>query len=227
MKFNLLNKALLGLILSACLSVNVANAGLISDTDNDSFIDDTTGLEWMDFGINNGQSFNYVSSQLTAGGVYYGWRLATEEEVYTLTVNAFLGLGAELESIGDDEIYAADYQHKNVWGDVFSVMGYNSTWTPDGEVMANISRGLFADSHNTLQVASFNDILNPVDAYFDDIIYSNNAQKSYLEKYRLTAGDAIVSTFLVKKTSIPEPSTLAIFALGIIGLASRKLKSNL
>jgi len=61
-----------------------ASAGLIIDTDNDSFIDSSTTLEWIDFGVNNGQSFSYISSQLSIGGDYEGWRLPTIDEVYVM-----------------------------------------------------------------------------------------------------------------------------------------------
>ena len=72
--------------------------GSIIDTLNDSFIDTSAGLEWMDFGINNNQSYNYVISQLGSGGVYEGWRLPTREEVLTLWANAYLGLGPDYEN---------------------------------------------------------------------------------------------------------------------------------
>ncbi|MBA6348116.1 hypothetical protein [Colwellia sp. BRX8-9] len=38
----------------------------------------------MDFGINNGQSFDYVSSQFSAGVEYDHWRLPNTEDVYTM-----------------------------------------------------------------------------------------------------------------------------------------------
>ena len=52
MTFKFLKSTLVGLILSTSCLVNVANAGII-DTANDSFIDTSTEIEWMDFGINN------------------------------------------------------------------------------------------------------------------------------------------------------------------------------
>lgn len=39
---------------------------------HDSFIDTNTGLVWMDYGINNGQSYNHVTTQLANGGDYFG-----------------------------------------------------------------------------------------------------------------------------------------------------------
>ena len=43
-----------------------------------------------------------------------------------------------------------------------------------------------------------------------------------------TRGSHAASTFLVKDVvaEVPEPSTIAVFALGMIGLASRRLKKQ-
>jgi len=45
----------------------ISTAGIITDTSNDSFIDETTGFEWMDFGVNNTYTYNEVSSLLNIG----------------------------------------------------------------------------------------------------------------------------------------------------------------
>ena len=76
----------LALVVTLMSLGNLVNAAII-DTDEDSFIDTQTGLEWMDFGINNHQSFNEVSSQLGAGGEYEDWRLPSIDEVYTMWHN--------------------------------------------------------------------------------------------------------------------------------------------
>jgi hypothetical protein len=41
-----------------------------------------------------------------------------------------------------------------------------------------------------------------------------------------TSANYYTNTWLVKKAEVPEPSTLAIFALGMIGLASRRFKKQ-
>jgi hypothetical protein len=57
-----------------------------------SFKDTNTGLVWMDFGVNNGISYNevkgYVENEATLLGVDYSmWRLPTVEEVYSMWAN--------------------------------------------------------------------------------------------------------------------------------------------
>ena len=66
-----------------------ASAGLINTTEN-SFIDENSSLEWMDFGVNNTDTYDFVSSQLGNGQAYEGWRLATIDEVYNMYSNTFL-----------------------------------------------------------------------------------------------------------------------------------------
>ena len=75
MKFKFLKTTFTGIVLSISCLVNMANADVILiDTDNDSFIDMNTGLEWMDFGINNNHTYNFVASQLGEGGSYCVFR---------------------------------------------------------------------------------------------------------------------------------------------------------
>ena len=99
MNIKMLKAAVAGMILSVFFIVNIVNAGLIQDTSSDSFIDLSTNLEWMDFGINNGQSYNFVASQLGAGGAYEGWALASYDQVYTMINNVYYGIGASDEFI--------------------------------------------------------------------------------------------------------------------------------
>jgi hypothetical protein len=107
-----------------------ASAGLITDTTNGSFIDETTGLEWMDFGVNNGKSYNQVVSQLGVGGLYQGWELPEVTQVYDMWANAFIGLGSWSENIsyfGDNQLYVKDGSCKrgSTINTVFRVMGLN------------------------------------------------------------------------------------------------------
>lgn len=52
--------------------------------------DTSSNLEWLDVSVSINQSFNYVSTQFGAGGLYSGFRYATGDEVATLFTNAGL-----------------------------------------------------------------------------------------------------------------------------------------
>ena len=58
-----------------------------TNTAQNSFIDNSTGLEWIDFGITNNKSFNDVQAELST--TYSGWRLPTYDEVKTLWSGMF------------------------------------------------------------------------------------------------------------------------------------------
>ena len=125
-------------VISCSLILNFsANAGVIVDTNNDSFIDTSTGLEWMDFGINNGQSFNYVSSQLDQGGEYFGWMLPSLDQVFTMWSNVadldgVSALSENLNHHGAGQFRAYDLNSNilngddSAWDATFDVIGYNN-----------------------------------------------------------------------------------------------------
>lgn len=202
------------LLSTACTFGSFANAGLIVDTADDSFIDASTGLEWMDFGINNHLSYNGVVAQLPT--TYSEWRLATESEVVDLWHNAFFGDSAVSRESSTAHEYSS-YRALNgrsgasAFADEFSAMSTN---------MFGFALGWFADTTGGLSYAYFQD--NNI-RFDTDVatVYGRNISYSGYEQ----AQHPYYSTLLVR-SSVPEPSTLAIFALGMIGLASRRFKKK-
>jgi len=79
---------LFALITTLTLSF-ITTAGIITDTSNNSFIDQTSGFEWMDFGVNNTYTYHEVSSLLDMGDEFEGWRIANEDDVAELMTNVF------------------------------------------------------------------------------------------------------------------------------------------
>jgi hypothetical protein len=230
MTFKFVSTALAGLILSIS---TIANAGLIVDTDNDSFIDQSTGLEWMDFGVNNIYSFDQTLELIKPGEIYSDWRLATRQEAFSLWKNAFIGMGADGEVQNPDNfdfIYAWDNSdsnpnHDSIWEDVFDIMGYNHRYAIDMIIEENQAQALFFNDDGSVGYAYFNDNKNSpqFDYNADDfIVLSSLADDASHQRNQV---HTVFSSLLVKPVqSVPEPSTLAIFALGMIGLASRRFK---
>ena len=209
MKSKFLKYALLS---AACTFGSFANAGLIVDTADDSFIDATTGLEWMDFGINNHLSYNEVVAQMPT--TYSQWRLATESEVVDLWHNAFFDDSYNAVASATGSFYARYTALNNATGtsgfvDEFEAMSTNA--------YDNYAIGLFADATGSLGYAHFLDHLG--NEYFNDVawVVRRGTDK---DRYK-DETSRLYSTMLVR-SAVPEPSTLAIFALGMIGLASRR-----
>jgi hypothetical protein len=215
MKFKFSNIVLAGFILSVSCLVNISNAGLITDTDNDSFIDETTGLEWMDFGINNRHTFDQVKGLLST--TYTGWTLATQTEVLTLWHNAFAD-DATAISISNSGARYADYR-------AFTTVGrlaYKETYVKMGD-RKNSMRGWFEDYTGSLSYTHYNITGIPT---LNTHVYGRGIN---YDAERTNSG-SLNSTMLVRtsQVSVPEPSTLAIFALALMGLASlRKRESKL
>jgi len=223
MKYKFLNSALVGLFMSASCIGSIANAGLITDTLNDSYIDATTGLEWMDFGINNHHSYNDVVGLL--GTTYAGWSLANESQVLTLWHNAFSGVGSVPDVVNATGSTWVSYKNNDslntAFIELFDTMGYGNI---------NWSLGWFEADAGNLSYTYFSNS-NPTDQYTRVFGRDN----SYHESYRYNSS-AHYSTMLVKSPSVsqfsappqistlPETSTLAIFALGIMGFAARRFK---
>ncbi|MEO0972333.1 MAG: hypothetical protein AAFX85_04500 [Pseudomonadota bacterium] len=79
-------------LLLACFAGSLAHAALVSQDSafgaNTITLDTDTGLEWLDWDLTIGLSFDEVVAELAAGGAYEGFRFATNDEVGTLWINA-------------------------------------------------------------------------------------------------------------------------------------------
>lgn len=224
MKFKCLYLAFIHLTL---LSLSVS-AGTITDTNNDSFIDDSTGLEWMDFGINTGQTYNYVASQLGQGEEYEGWSLATSDQVYTMWANAFLGLGSDTERVNTPNRWMSASDGENVKGsvfdNVFDAMGKDFSHASGTEQELQAAHAWFEGSDGLSYFYLRRMVGETVDFSTHDFAYLNDS-----ENWSDYADVAVskYSTLLVRNAvNISEPATTIIFSLSLIGLFLSRKKKN-
>jgi hypothetical protein len=217
MKFKFLIYILLS---AACLFGGYANAGLIVDTADDSFIDTTTGLEWMDFGVNNSYSYNEVSELLAT--TFSEWRLATEAEVVSLWRTAFAS-----DSYFTDvrEITTVLYENYWAYNDLFGTSLYDLTFDIMGLSSQNsVQYGMFATAEGNLGIASFSDY--DLDSARSDLASIAIDQGGW--HYSGDTNREESNTFLIRRfvQTVPEPSTLSIFALSLISLVLRRFKKQ-
>jgi len=221
----------LSIITASIININSAYAGLIIDTNHDTFIDATTNLEFMDFGINNGKTIAEVRLQTQQGGIYEGWRVANINEAISLFNNAFTPENLA-RVYGKVSLYHGASIQGSQWTNVFNAMGYNRTDTSRGLADASNNASAFFDGTSGIssmgfsqQVGSNYDILRNDVIGFDDRAVKQN-------QYTSTAPNPVRSTLLVRdyqsttSVSVPETSTLSIFALGVLGLVARRFKKQ-
>lgn len=214
-----------GTLLALAMLTFNTQADIIDNEDQlqNSYKDTDTGLVWMDFGVNNLDSYNYVSSQLGVGGKYEGWRQPTIEEVYTMWSNvaALEEVDAAVElphEYGPDQLYALDTNPpgtNSIWSEKFKSMGHNWAWG-DSIQLHTGALGWFAGNDGLSYVR------------FDDSRHSRNQTHSvlFIKDDRRYSESSIrsqdTSTLLVRVTNeVPEPSALAIFLLALMGVRLR------
>lgn len=228
MKVNVIFKNIKLLLIFCFLSFSV-NATLIK-TDHNSFIDDSSSLEWMNFGVNNGLSFNRVKELLDDNQIYSGWRLANQREVTSLWLNTFSHLDTGTKNLnqygqgfGRTDQVNDNFGH-SVLENVFDIMGYNSL------IGANeYALGWFEGDDGHLK---YFHLYNSVSNSANDKAMVNGEFANF-DSWR-SRSSGFYSTMLVKnhqisvaRMSVPEPPTLTLFILVFLFLNYRILKNSI
>jgi hypothetical protein len=199
-------------------ALNIVDFDAFSQGDKQAMLDRDTGLVWMDFGVNNGKSINTVMDELD--GEYNGWRLPTELEVINLW-NKLINKNATQDLLN-----------------TFDIWGANKT---PSDNLPYLSWGYFLDAEGYLGAGSI--IEKSRDAsnlYLGQGYYRNSyAEASLLKKvvdrkydgsdyYPFDIeGTEEVSTLLVRKFVVSEPSIFSLFCICFFALLVRiRLSSN-
>jgi len=227
-------------VVTLLFSMNV-NAGIIDLGSgmlglNGYTLDNSTGvitdgsLEWLQWSKTDGLSFN--EAVLAYGS---DWRLADSNELDSM-LNSLLPI-ASWSSI--------TFANTGLnYGSNSSGTDYPSNWGWDTHIDPFIS--FFGQTHTNGKVWSNHNLLDP--SILSGAIYENgyfsvsdnsSEESGHIDriggKYYYTSNTTISGSLsnptygvaLVRNVAeVPEPSTLAIFALGMMGLASRRFKKQ-
>jgi len=214
MKFKFFKSVLITLSLVVMTS---ANAGLISNLSERDWLsvgdglityDRSTGLEWLDLSLTNGNSI----LDTEADSLYRDFRWATSAEIEMVFDYVLDGTGYRTSA--DLNVVNSANTFQSLFG-----INHNSHYT------LGISRGSF------LPASTKNYGLGYVYVNNNNVIINDPLNHCcWLE----SSSNPTVGSWLVRSApanreqanKVPEPSTIAVLALGMIGLASRKLKKQ-
>ncbi len=178
--------------------------------DNGYYTTDTeSGLDWLDFTETLELSNSEVFAGLESGGIFEGWEYAISSQVIELFNNA-----------GGSGVYDGSYDSNSHNGAATKLLDHMGVTYPLHQLYRISTVHFFGDISEP-DLAGFSIREWIPDSHFD--ILEISEYKFALPYAELGKAHALVRA---SSKSVPEPSTLAIFALGMIGLASRRLKKQ-
>ncbi|MFT5755818.1 MAG: hypothetical protein ACI9LM_000530 [Alteromonadaceae bacterium] len=191
------------LLLAVCCYSNIATAGIITyngythDENTDYFSNST--LQWLQLDING----TYHVTNNTTTDTKNGYRIANSTEVMSL-FDDFVGSGPNLDSDAEAffKMLGKVYNYQDGVDNIlsFSYLAVSHDWLLRDDVY-------FLKNGSSIRGVASSTAYNPVRSTPD------------IRDDFLWVKDAGVN-------NVPEPATLAIFALGMIGLASRRFKKQ-
>ena len=185
------------------------NASILDIVDNGLFTTDTiSGLDWLDVTATQGLRYDQVSSNMTEGGRFYGWRYATSSELNTLFHNAG----------GDSSIQGSSFQHEGVTDSLVLLLGNNYELycrisSEPCSLTLSYTWGILADA--ATQFTHYTGLLFDSDPFQADPDYFSSNHDTSTQDQRL-------GSYLVRQSiaAVPIPSALFLFSSGFIVLLS-------
>lgn len=254
MSFKSFKLTIVGLFLVTSSFIGSVNATLISDLserdwqvagDGGVTYDRSTGLEWLDLSYTLGNTIVETESESFFTSGEFRW--ATVDEVNNLIDAVINGPVGSLENIYSADV---DLSGSATYVPLTNVILDNAETFRDllGETPDPTAhdKAVSVFTHGTSREFGYTHGNPLVDFYYGEV-YSvsyvqyteDTAQNGGAKRVRVldahSRGDALytrdiqvfdnMGSWLVRDTvTVPEPSTFAIFALGLIGLASRRFK---
>lgn len=191
--------------LTACVLLLAASAS------NAAYIDSNTGLEWLDLGETQYDSYNTVITRITVGDLAgEGWRYATGDEFDTMVTGFGTGgtPGGHLPCLG--QAYCGwSTANNGLVTQLLSTFGDLTGMTR--------SYGILADSIGLSHRASqFYDWAGSAESVTQDLIMTYDTAVSGNQ------GQQNLGSFLVREVPVPAAAWLFLSALGGLGIIKRK-----
>jgi hypothetical protein len=214
------------------LFMSICNASLVevdifNDGSDKGFATETGQLVWMDLDVNNNFSFNEVLAMTNAQGVYAGWRLPTETEVWNLWQDTFCSISLQSSCEFSSSFYAYLIDTDSLlvreqWNILIDIMGHLQRYYDFEEYGARGGRGYYENGNGYLTSVDYDYGV----VLSNDIAHASNQRREVI----CTPGDTACtprdvrqnvspnfSTLLVRpSTQIPEPNTHIWFMIALI-----------
>jgi hypothetical protein len=211
------------LLSASAQALPIVQADAFTAGDNKAVLETSTGLVWMDFGVNSHLSYDHVLYLLPTE--FAGWRLPTGAEVDNLWTSLFGNL-PEWTRFSQGFGFMASQAQDDYFNSVFGVFGNNpdsyfESRDADGNIIDSwTSKSLFAVFKNESGVSGF----VSADSPYDDI---HSSTATYIELMS-TDVSGWFGTLLVKDSvaTVPEPSTALLLLLGMAGLVVRRTNQH-
>ncbi len=205
----LLQTCVVGLIFIGSTLFSVANAGLI----NVEYVD-TDGPQWTGVVDTNADTLTINSWSEGLGGMSF-WTPSTPALMFHAYAKPSFNTTNFNDLINYDISDAWNGLIGQSWGFLSDLTKKQISWD-QGEFLGNDARlgwGLTQGNDGKVNFSQFTDqnhfLFIPRGEFLNSISYANS-----------------VETSPSSSVSVPEPSTLAIFALGMLGVASRRFKKQ-
>lgn len=198
----------------------IVEADAFSTGDNKAVLETSTGLVWMDFGVNQHQTYSEIGASLHT--TYKGWRFATISEIDHLWTSLFEDL-PEWNRFSQDFGIMGTTEHDDYFNSITEVFGV-STYAGVSEITDSFGNVL-ESWLNKVIFAPFGDGGNVTGLIrlaipYDDF-HRNEAIYFTTIGYDISYGSGAM---LVKDTgvSVPEPTSPMLLMLGVLALVARR-----
>jgi len=181
--------------------------------------DNVSNLLWLDLTQTTSMSYFEVQESIqNPTSSLFGWQIASRLQVYNLFSDFEFGFAPELGAYSSNtKLSDSDYLVERAKATQYLSLFGHTTIRYSASSRARMS-GMYGPSSTSTGRVSYSDVHIINNFYWEDEISTRSGNTGLNDKF------VARGTYLVKSSilSVPEPSSLILLSIGILGLLSRK-----